>query len=359
MCRISYGATDPSLSDRRLYPHVFRADRNRRIHNLVITRLLKHFGWTWVGILVSDDENGEKELQILRKYMREDGICAAFTITLKRHHYNHNKKLLNLKDQQVRVLIMCGTFNYQFNLQYYFKYVCLEETLIFPPTWIYVYMIIKGDYPVLNGSLAVELLMEPFPGMEDIVQSYRKFLMMFRDEDLWTMMDSIAKGSKDSFIPFSWTEEVFNSTYDLTMPSMRTFLSSGVSSRLYYAVEVLGKALHEMFSFIKDKYEDNSVTGFVQYTRKLQRYIQMLKNSPDPMKPSYYFNEEGEAVHPYKIVNWVFIDEATREDIRVVEVGNFTPWAVSGEELHINPQSITWKHTGKADQLVGLVKSNL
>ncbi|KAM4053853.1 vomeronasal type-2 receptor 26-like [Anomaloglossus baeobatrachus] len=349
---ISYGATDPSLSDRRLYPHVFRTVQNYRVHNLVITRLLKHFGWTWVGILVSDDENGEKELQILRKYMREDGICAAFTVILSLDtidNYFHNKESLSIfKDPQVRVIIMCGTYNNRFVLRYFFQSVYLEKTFIFPPTWIYEYGIMKADFPVLNGSLAVELLSEPFPGVEDIVQNYRKFLIMFQDEILWAMIDSISgNGSKDSFISFNWTEPTYNDTYEITMPSMRTSLSSGVSPRLYYAVEVLGKALHEMFSFIKDKYEEDSVTGFVQYTRTLQRYIQMLKNSPDPMKPSYYFNEEGEAVHPYKIVNWVFIDEATRSDIQVVEVGNFTPWAVSGEELHINPQSITWKHTGK------------
>ncbi|KAM4048749.1 vomeronasal type-2 receptor 26-like [Anomaloglossus baeobatrachus] len=347
--QISYGATDPSLSDRRLYPHVFRTVQDHRVHNLVITRLLKHFGWTWVGILVSDDENGEKELQILRKYMREDGICEAFTVILSHDHLYQNEVLLNFKDPQVRVLIMCGTFPLEFMAEYSFKSLSLEKTFIFPPSWIYNFIMTNRDFLLWNGSLAVEFLSEPFPGVEDIVQNYRKFLIMFRGENLWRMMDAIAKGSKDSFISFNWTDGdgEFEKAIEFTLPSMRTSLSSGVSPRLYYAVEVLGKALHEMFSFIKDKYEEDSVTGFVQYTRKLQRYIQMLKNSPDPMKPSYYFNEEGEAVHPYKIVNWVFIDEATREDIRVVEVGHFTPWAVSGEELHINPQSITWKHTGK------------
>ncbi|XP_073411194.1 vomeronasal type-2 receptor 26-like [Dendrobates tinctorius] len=78
--QISYGSTDHSLSDRRHYPHVFRTVQNHHIHNMVITKLLKHFGWTWVGILISDDGIGENELQILTKHMREHGICVAFTI---------------------------------------------------------------------------------------------------------------------------------------------------------------------------------------------------------------------------------------------------------------------------------------
>ncbi|XP_069832203.1 vomeronasal type-2 receptor 26-like [Dendropsophus ebraccatus] len=54
---------------------------------MVITKLVKHFDWTWVGILLSDNDAGENELQILRKYMRENGICVAFIIKPKRNSF--------------------------------------------------------------------------------------------------------------------------------------------------------------------------------------------------------------------------------------------------------------------------------
>ncbi|XP_066430818.1 vomeronasal type-2 receptor 26-like [Eleutherodactylus coqui] len=233
---ISYGASDPSLSDRLLYPHVFRMVQNNHIHNMAISELLEHFSWTWVGIILSDDEAGENELLILTKYMRERGICVAFTIKLTLEtKYDHTDSLIS-------------------------------------------------DYNV------------------------------YKDH---------------------------NYTYKCNAANLREVLSSGVITSLYSAVEVLAKALHEMFLFIKDKYEENSITVFLHYRRKLQRYIQMMESSPDPMRPSYYFNEQGEAIQPYKIINRFYIEEALYE----VEVGNFTPWAISGEKLHINRQSITWRHT--------------
>ncbi|XP_053312109.1 vomeronasal type-2 receptor 26-like [Spea bombifrons] len=95
--QISYGATDSSLSDRRLYPHFFRTVQNDHAHYLIIAKILKFFGWTWIGILASDDDAGEKESLILTKYMAQYGICAAFTIKL-------NIGFLQQKKSELRII---------------------------------------------------------------------------------------------------------------------------------------------------------------------------------------------------------------------------------------------------------------
>ncbi|KAM8939617.1 vomeronasal type-2 receptor 26-like [Pelodytes ibericus] len=63
--QISYGATDYGLSDRRVYPHFFRMVQNDRVYYKIIARLLKHFSWTWVGILASNDDSGETDSNFL------------------------------------------------------------------------------------------------------------------------------------------------------------------------------------------------------------------------------------------------------------------------------------------------------
>ncbi|KAM8976937.1 vomeronasal type-2 receptor 26-like [Pelodytes ibericus] len=64
---ISYGATDFSLSDRRVYPHFFRMVQNDHVHCSLVAKLLNYFGWNWIGILISDDDSGEEEAAILTK----------------------------------------------------------------------------------------------------------------------------------------------------------------------------------------------------------------------------------------------------------------------------------------------------
>ncbi|XP_018422360.1 PREDICTED: vomeronasal type-2 receptor 26-like [Nanorana parkeri] len=78
--QISYGATDYALTDRMLYPRVFRTVQNDHVHFLAVTQLLKHFGWTWVGIFTTNDDAGDKERDILTKYMSSYVICVEYTI---------------------------------------------------------------------------------------------------------------------------------------------------------------------------------------------------------------------------------------------------------------------------------------
>ncbi|KAM3936988.1 vomeronasal type-2 receptor 26-like [Leptodactylus fuscus] len=344
---ISYGATDPSLSDRLLYPHVFRTVQNSHIHNMVVTELLEHFGWTWVGILVSDDENGEKELQILRKSMRERGICVAYTIKLTEENKQYNEKISHmLSNPQVRVIIMCGTFSVDgVHLLIHYELVFSDRTLILPPSWASNSYITEQQYPEFHGSLAIDLSSQSFSEVKDFVKSFRKLPKILFDESVWEEIEPmIVNEHTDPFITLNYTDEDNNESVMYTEPSLRYLLTSGVSPRLYEAVEVLAKALHEMFLYIKDKNPENPITGLTQYTQKLQRHLQRMKSPLDPMSPSYYFSDQGEAVHPYKIINWIIVN-GSAQPIREVNVGNVTPWAVSGQKLYINTSSITWSHS--------------
>uniref|UniRef100_A0A8C6VGG1 G-protein coupled receptors family 3 profile domain-containing protein n=1 Tax=Naja naja TaxID=35670 RepID=A0A8C6VGG1_NAJNA len=43
-----------------------------------IVQLLKHFGWTWIGLIVLRDESGDHFLKILEPLFFQNGICSAF-----------------------------------------------------------------------------------------------------------------------------------------------------------------------------------------------------------------------------------------------------------------------------------------
>ncbi|XP_066430831.1 vomeronasal type-2 receptor 26-like [Eleutherodactylus coqui] len=283
---------------------------------MAIAELLEHFGWTWVGIIVSDNETGENELQILTKYMRECGICAAFTEKLREENYN--RIVQALKNPQVPIIIMCGPFSvHMARLIQEYEFIFSDHSFILSPSWISTAP--KGlneGHLIYNGSLTVKFS-SPFPGLENFVKIFWNYADLHINPSYWKLIDDLDKRDDlDLFISYYDINKESYYTLNNTADNLREVLSSGVIPRLYSAVEVLAKALHEMFLFIKDEYGENSITGFLHYRRKLQRYIQMMESSPDPMRPSYYFNEQGEAIRPYTIINLLH----TKDGLHEVEI---------------------------------------
>ncbi|XP_066487000.1 vomeronasal type-2 receptor 26-like, partial [Tiliqua scincoides] len=76
--QLSYGSFDPALSDKTQFPSLYRMIPNEKAQYDGIVQLLQHFGWTWVGLIVSDDDNGETFGRILKPRLLQSHICIAF-----------------------------------------------------------------------------------------------------------------------------------------------------------------------------------------------------------------------------------------------------------------------------------------
>ncbi|KAM4702137.1 vomeronasal type-2 receptor 26-like [Discoglossus pictus] len=80
--QISYGAMDPIFSDRLQFPSFYRTVPNERPQYKAIILLLKHFGWNWVGIVMSKDISSQRTSIKLQDAILESGICIEFSITV-------------------------------------------------------------------------------------------------------------------------------------------------------------------------------------------------------------------------------------------------------------------------------------
>ncbi|XP_060137355.1 vomeronasal type-2 receptor 26-like [Zootoca vivipara] len=66
-------------SDANQVPSFYRMVPNEAHQFVGIIRLLKHFGWTWIGLFAMNDNSGEHFLQTLEPLLSQNGICSAFT----------------------------------------------------------------------------------------------------------------------------------------------------------------------------------------------------------------------------------------------------------------------------------------
>ncbi|XP_040196319.1 extracellular calcium-sensing receptor-like [Rana temporaria] len=288
--QISYGSTDYTLSNRQEYPHVFRTVQNNHIYYSIVAEILNVFGWTWVGIFVSDNDTGDEELQILKRYLAVQEICSEFILEVNSKEESWFRMFVTLKNTYSRVGVLCGSFTVDFLIFLaHFETMNNEGIIILPPHYASV-----DD--LTNGMKTSAL------------QSEMALLQNLYDNDL----------------SFS-----YNDTIGGLIMTMKQYLSVGVSSRVYYAVEAMAKALHDMNVQQKD-ITKRKINQLYHYISKIIYTFDMSDSVP-------FFNDIGEFVYHYKIINWV------KDEFYFVpiDVGNYS-LSAAGQQFYIDAQAITW-----------------
>uniref|UniRef100_A0A8C5WUK7 G-protein coupled receptors family 3 profile domain-containing protein n=1 Tax=Laticauda laticaudata TaxID=8630 RepID=A0A8C5WUK7_LATLA len=77
--QISYGIVSEALSDKSQFPFLHRMHPKDGIQYPGIVRLLLHFGWTFIGLFVSDTENGDTFIKTFAPMLVRSGICAVIS----------------------------------------------------------------------------------------------------------------------------------------------------------------------------------------------------------------------------------------------------------------------------------------
>uniref|UniRef100_A0A8C1E4V5 Olfactory receptor C family, e1 n=2 Tax=Cyprinus carpio TaxID=7962 RepID=A0A8C1E4V5_CYPCA len=76
---ISHFATCACLSDRKKHPSFFRTIPSDYYQSQALAKLVKYFGWTWVGALCSDNDYGNNGMNTFIKAATEFGVCVEFS----------------------------------------------------------------------------------------------------------------------------------------------------------------------------------------------------------------------------------------------------------------------------------------
>ncbi|XP_075044807.1 vomeronasal type-2 receptor 26-like [Mixophyes fleayi] len=154
--QISYGATPSVLGDRQLYPTFFQTIQNDRTVYSMLSKVLEYFGWTWIGILASNDDSGETEAELLTNHLTKRGICVAFTIKISFDQYN-NKDWINaevIRKSTAKVIVLCGMFSQTFRKCLgEMKSVLSDRTIVLNPNWASNKFLMDELLNIFNGSL--------------------------------------------------------------------------------------------------------------------------------------------------------------------------------------------------------------
>ncbi|NP_001372118.1 vomeronasal 2, receptor 16 precursor [Mus musculus] len=76
--KVFFGPFNPNLSDHDQFPYVHQVSTKDTHLSHAMVSLMLHFKWTWIGLVISDDEQGIQFLSGLREEMQTYAICLAF-----------------------------------------------------------------------------------------------------------------------------------------------------------------------------------------------------------------------------------------------------------------------------------------
>ncbi|XP_072550840.1 extracellular calcium-sensing receptor-like [Salminus brasiliensis] len=77
--QVSPYATCACLSDKRQYPAFFRTIPSDHHQAAALARMVKYFGWTWIGAVRSDSDYGNNGMATFLKAAQEEGICVEYS----------------------------------------------------------------------------------------------------------------------------------------------------------------------------------------------------------------------------------------------------------------------------------------
>lgn len=163
---------------------------NEATQNDAIVRLLRYFQWTWVGLLVSNDESGEEFVQSLKSMFSWNGICVAFTAEMPLFSlkgfarfviYTTLKRGLTslLLKSKANVVVVYGDANYMKNFQVVLRLSVGKESVwkiwITTSRWEMTSKSIFGQYHQ-HGSLVLVTQKNNMPGFQNFLKTYQPSL---------------------------------------------------------------------------------------------------------------------------------------------------------------------------------------
>ncbi|XP_075182564.1 vomeronasal type-2 receptor 26-like [Anomaloglossus baeobatrachus] len=187
---ISYGAVDHILSHRQHFPHFFRTIQNEYPISKSLGKLIEHFRWTWVGIITSNDDSGERESDLLYRFLTHFQVCVAFILrgsVIKDDSERAAHKLV--ERLAVKVVILCGTYHDLIFNPSVSKWLN-NVTIILTPPWGPNIVLIEKYPEIFNGSLSLDPISKRNAQLKHFIDgfcpaNYPEDMLL---EDLWMIL---------------------------------------------------------------------------------------------------------------------------------------------------------------------------
>uniref|UniRef100_A0A4W6FC48 G-protein coupled receptors family 3 profile domain-containing protein n=1 Tax=Lates calcarifer TaxID=8187 RepID=A0A4W6FC48_LATCA len=355
---VSYFSTCSCLSDRKKFPSFFRTIPSDAFQVHAMIQILKRFGWTWTGLLISDNDYGFHAARSFQSDLGPSGGgCLAYIEILP---WDDNpaelKRIVDvMKKSTARVVIVFAYESHMINL--------VEEVVrqnvtglqwIASEAWTSSAVLQTPRLmPYVGGTLGIAIRRGEIPGLRDFLLQIRpdlhhnNILNIFQVNQFWEYTFQCRFAPP----PAGWVEAggaLCTGQEDLE--SVETEYLDITNLRpeynVYKAVYALAYALDDMLQCEPGRgpFSGHSC-GNLQRLEPWQfvYYLEKVKFTTS-FGDQVSFDENGDVLPIYDIMNWQWLPDG-RTKVRTV--GEVKKSAFKGEELTLDEDKIFWNFESK------------
>uniref|UniRef100_UPI003AB0CF01 extracellular calcium-sensing receptor-like n=1 Tax=Centroberyx gerrardi TaxID=166262 RepID=UPI003AB0CF01 len=355
---VSYFATCSCLSDRQRFPSFFRTIPSDSFQVRAMLQILKRFGWTWAGLLVSDDDYGLHAARSFQTDLAQSGGgCLAYSEVLPwGNDPTEFRRIVDvMRKSTARVVIVFAHQGYMLNL--------MEEVIkqnvtglqwMASEAWTAAAVLQTPRLmPYLGGTLGIAIRRGEIPGLRD-------FLLRIRP-------DNDANSSYGNSMVRQFWEYTFQCRF---APPPAGWVNAGgalctgqedlgnvetgfldesdlrIEYNVYKAVYALAYALDDMLQCVPGRgpFSGHSCASLQRLEPwQLVYYLEKV-NFSTAFGDQVSFDENGDALPIYDVMNWLWLPDGST---KVQSVGVVKKSASTGEELMLDEDRIFWNFKSK------------
>uniref|UniRef100_A0A8C4RZW2 Extracellular calcium-sensing receptor-like n=1 Tax=Erpetoichthys calabaricus TaxID=27687 RepID=A0A8C4RZW2_ERPCA len=330
---ISHFATCACLSNKRKFPTFFRTIPSDYYQSRALAQLVKHFGWTWVGTIRSDNDYGNSGMATFTQAAQQEGVCIEYSEAI----YRTNPRETFLKT--VEIIKMASSkivvaFTSVIDMEFLLKELVLQNVIglqwVGSESWVSAKNIAnKETYGILKGSIGFSIANPTStPGNDGLVEFWENtFDCIFN-----TSNSKMCTGKEN-------LHEISNLYTDIT--ELR------ITYNVYKAVYAVAYALHDVFTCLNNQGAclDNQRDAQPQQVLKYIKEVNFTMKNGDGIN----FDINGDPPARYELVNWQL---SVNGIIDFVTVGLYDASLPNGKQFIMNNNSIVWTSDDKIPKSV-------
>ncbi|XP_070582932.1 vomeronasal type-2 receptor 26-like [Erythrolamprus reginae] len=348
--QLVYGSFAPEKM-RKTATTFYRMAPNESLQTAGIILLLKHFGWTWVGLLILDDDSGDNFLQVLEPLLSKNRICAAFVERFPKQSFffifkGHTMQSLTiyLVNAKVNTFVFYGESSTMMLLFLFMRYI--DESL--GKLWILTAQVDltltkahrSSDLQLFDGAITFAIHTNQLPRFDEFLWVTKPFQTQ-RDslfKEFWEQSFDCSFSGSNKLVE---SDAACTGSEDLKMLPTHLFEITGHSYSIYNAVYAIAHAFHGM-DLLRSKYktvEESTREGLQnQDIWKFHWFLQGLSFN-NSLGETVSIDHHGEVLSGFDITNVVMFPN---NSYRKVKIGKVDSKALVGDEFVIHEDLIVW-----------------